>query len=327
MKNMIFVIAAILCIVKISVADDNSYRDVLENLEDRLISRLQETEVGSLRAQMDTHTETERDENFLNEGQKSDEFKAKKRRPPFAIDRVKPLPVCRPYVPFLPTSTCCERGFAYVDLTKNSPCNAIDTATGIEFLQEPTSQSGVTEDCSKTALLKVNFEKFTKVPCDYCLRKPLCGRRMLRIDLKLSSGTRSNWGFNIGDSRTNDGWKGDSNTQINDAETDGRFPAVRVYQSDKCPTRFPLKTFPNAIGPDVQEVTIYVSNQHIRIVNDQGLDEYVCDNCLYALNGQADSQGVNEDIYIGLNRVVSGRIDRNGVGVCSATLTWACPRW
>jgi hypothetical protein len=66
------------------------------------------------------------------------------------------------------------------------------------------------EACGKTMtiLLKsqINFEKFTKEPCDYCLRRPLCGRRMLRIDLTLSSGTRSGWGFNIGDSRTNDGY-------------------------------------------------------------------------------------------------------------------------
>ncbi|XP_060604072.1 uncharacterized protein LOC132756946 [Ruditapes philippinarum] len=323
-KNLLnFVIITIIFALSVVASKGNSnvpnYHDELSKLENHLIARLLKNDVDA-KLELDSA-----DENTNFGGHDIHEQKKRLRIPDGA--RFRPLPICRPYVPFLSTFQCCERGFTHVDLTNNSPCDGINTAAGVEILQQPTAQTSLTGDCNKRALLKINFEKFTKEPCDYCLRRPLCGRRMLRIDLTLSSGTRSGWGFNIGDSRTNDGYKGDANTQINDAEAEGVFPAVRLYHSDRCNSVGSFKTFADAIGPNVNQVTIYVSNQHIRIMNDQGFDEYVCDNCLYALNGQADSQGINEDIYIGLNRVITGRSDRNGQGVCSATLTWICPRW
>ena len=57
--------------------------------------------------------------------------------------------------------------------------------------------------------LQINFEAITSNPCDLadgCLYGPYCGRRMLRIDLELSSQTRSGVLFNVGDSQSNNGY-------------------------------------------------------------------------------------------------------------------------
>ncbi|XP_052275399.1 uncharacterized protein LOC127874806 isoform X3 [Dreissena polymorpha] len=186
--------------------------------------------------------------------------------------------------------------------------------------------------CSLRALLKVTFDKLP--PCiSGCLNYPLCGKSMLRVDLTLSPTSRSGWLFDIGDSVSNDGHSGDGNHQTNDAEVDAPYPNVNVQPSDKClntnpPTPRPLTTYANAVQlGSVNRVTLFISNEHVRITNDQGLNRILCHKCLFALNGSADpsSGGVNQDIYIALNRVITGRVDRNGVGVCSARLSWVCP--
>lgn len=217
---------------------------------------------------------------------------------------------------------CCPSGVTIVKLTNNAPFNKINDAFGIDVISGPTAQRGITTDCSKMALLKVNFERIQT--SNNCVNSPMCGRRMLRIDLKLSPGTRSKFLFNVGDSRTNNGYSGDRSTQENDSEGEGLFPHVQVYGSDKCQSRR-FGRFTNAISSAVSSVTIYVGPQYFRVLNDQGFDEYVCDSCIFALSGQSDNQGsVNEDVYVALNRVVDGTY-RNGIGVCSATLSWVCP--
>lgn len=217
---------------------------------------------------------------------------------------------------------CCQLGFTQIDLTNNAAFNVINGAPGIVVISSPTAQ-GVSTDCSKMALLKVNFNRFTPAPPS-CLNYPVCGRYLLRIDLKLSPGTRSGYLFNIGDSNTNNGYGGDGSTQENDSEVDGFSSIIRVFGSDKCGTTH-FASYSNATGSAVSSVTIYIGPQYFRVVNNLGFDESVCDDCMFALSGQSDNQGsINEDVYVALNRVVSYTY-RNGIGVCSATLSWVCP--
>ncbi|KAH3736192.1 uncharacterized protein LOC127851674 [Dreissena polymorpha] len=182
--------------------------------------------------------------------------------------------------------------------------------------------------CSLRALLKVTFDKLPSC-IDGCLRYPLCGKRMLRVDLELSPTNRSYFMFDIGDSVSNDGYGGDYSDQTNDAEIDAVFPNVYVRPSDHCPDppRL-LATYTDAVKlGSVNRITLFISNEHIRITNDQGLNQILCHKCLFALNGQPDPSvgGVNQDIYIALNRVIADRADRYGFGVCSARLSWVCP--
>ncbi|WAR05041.1 hypothetical protein MAR_020410 [Mya arenaria] len=210
-----------------------------------------------------------------------------------------------------------------VDLREGGVCHTNGGAA--EVLTKPTGPASDEKQCNKQAVLKVAFDKLESCTC--CAKFPECGRRMLRIDLELSSGPRSGFMFNIGDSKSNNGYAGDSNDQFNDAELDGSYPNIKAWASDKCKVK-PLKTYANALVTNaVSHVTMYVSNEHVRVTNDNGLDEYLCHECLFALNGQPDSSrgGINEDIYVALNRVVAG--GRIGVGVCSAKLSWVCPDW
>ena len=71
----------------------------------------------------------------------------------------------------------------------------------------------------------------------------------------------------------------------------------------------------------------WIKNKYLRVTNDFGLFDSACNNCLFALNGQADAEGVeNEDIYIGANRVVSSTA-RTGVGLCFMKLRWVSTQY
>ena len=100
-----------------------------------------------------------------------------------------------------------------------------------------------------------------------------------------------------------------------------------MYGSDKCLQQSNYLTgIANITSPDAEKVTIFIGNNFIRVKNDAGVDERLCEDCYYALNGQSDtsSGGINENVYVALNRVVQST-SRNGNGVCEATLKWACP--
>ena len=114
---------------------------------------------------------------------------------------------------------------------------------------------------------------------------------------------------------------GDGNHQNNDAEADGKAPHIYVYGNDGCKSKqFP---FYNALSKHANHVTVWVGNEYIRVKNDIGFDREMCSGCLFSLNGQPDKI-VNEEIFIKLNGVISGRNDRNGHGICGASLSWEC---
>lgn len=236
------------------------------------------------------------------------------KRPPF-VKPVRPVTISNPC-----SRACCDKRQTKVYLGDLAP--GVDNGMpGIVTVLQPPTPNG-NEKCSKTALLKVRFDKFGGCP--------FCGRYLLRIDLELSRVARppassKKFMFNIGDSQSNNGFKGDSNHQTFDAEADGLGNNINVWSNDNC-KRFKSVSFPNAIGPDVSHVSIYIGNEYIRVTNDAGMDQELCSDCLYALNMQPDKT-VNQDIYVALNRVVSGTPSRNGYGVCAATLSWDCGKY
>ena len=129
--------------------------------------------------------------------------------------------------------------------------------------------------------------------------------------------------------------EGDNSDQYYDADIDGIHPSVYLRSSDKCNYNRSLDqlakyTDASSFHHGVSRVTLYISNEHVRITNDQGLDEYLCHECLFALAGQKDqSTGLpNDKIFIALNRVILARADRTGKGICKAKLSWVCkPVW
>ncbi|KAK3596739.1 hypothetical protein CHS0354_036363 [Potamilus streckersoni] len=178
--------------------------------------------------------------------------------------------------------------------------------------------------CDAKVLLKATFRRSNQtVPCQGCTRVPQCGNQMLKIELWMSP-TKNGISFHAGDSISNDGYGGDNNTQENDAEFHFYNYEQRLYGSDKCLNMSQLLfSLPNT---SAHWVTIYIGNEFIRVSTPFGDAYELCSNCLFALNGQSDSQGtMNEDVYVGLNRIIENSYLGDGRGVCGVVISWACP--
>ncbi|KAL5019588.1 hypothetical protein ScPMuIL_002480 [Solemya velum] len=177
--------------------------------------------------------------------------------------------------------------------------------------------------CGSTAVIKATFDKIK--PLNGCVSEPLCGKRMLKIQLTVHNSVIGGHHTNVGDSSSNNGYGGDGGTQENDAEAHGLDSNLLLYKSDKCNTS--KEVFPGIFLPMVgnNKVTIWVSNEFIRVATTNSFEVYRCNDCLYALNGQSDNESgvTNEDVYIALNRVIAG--GRYGTGICKAKINWVCP--
>lgn len=222
----------------------------------------------------------------------------------------------------------CVSGILDMDLTSPSAVSSL-SLSGVTVIQKPSSNPNADYNkmkCSANALLKVNFQKLTNDEEKYpvgCLKVACCGRRMLKVTMTLSPGTRAGHMFNFGDSSTNNGYAGDAGTQSNDAELHGTFPSPTLWSHDKCATSS-LSTFTNLLASGTTTVTAWISNEYLRIQTDNGFQQRICHECLWSLNGQTDTEGPkNEDVYLAFNRVVANSA-RYGVGICKVAMSWEC---
>ncbi|MFM6807547.1 MAG: beta strand repeat-containing protein, partial [Dolichospermum sp.] len=127
------------------------------------------------------------------------------------------------------------------------------------------------------------------------------------------------WTLNIGDSATNDGYKGDASTQSNDAELQILNQNLTVYGNDYTPTTLnPLANITN-FANNVNSVELVISNGQV-VWNSPNAVGSLNTPYLYALNGQPDAEGpVNYDVYASLNRVINGTY-RIGSGASKVTI-------
>lgn len=217
---------------------------------------------------------------------------------------------------------CCPRqnGLS-IDLNRG-------TFTGtLEGVSHPSfqAQSSANAKCSYMATLRANFQTLTKCLYDWhqdgCVSFPMCGRRMLRIDMFLGD-DRKGYMFNVGDSPSNNGWGGDASDTENDAEIFGLYPTLFEFKSDLCHSM--RTTWANGLlAPDVKRVTIFVANNYVKITNDKGFEAKDCNRCIFALSGQDPNDRANT-LYMAFNRVISGSY-RSGTGVCNVNIRWECP--
>ncbi|KAL5020384.1 hypothetical protein ScPMuIL_003276 [Solemya velum] len=223
---------------------------------------------------------------------------------------------------------CCVKESMKLNLRKKTPIVNTQAIDGIVLQHLGTQgQNPYCNDneciCGSTAVIKATFDKIK--PLDGCVTEPLCGKRMLKIQLTVHNSVIGGNHTNVGDSSSNNGYGGDGGTQENDAEAHGHDSNLLLYKSDKCNTA--LVTFSNVFIPTNggSKVTIWISNKFIRVATTNFFEEHRCSDCLYALNGQSDngSGGTNEDVYIALNRVIAG--GRYGTGICKAKINWVCP--
>ena len=139
---------------------------------------------------------------------------------------------------------------------------------------------------------------------------------------------------NIGDSRTNNGFAGDGATQSNDAEmqigTRLDLPQDTIFfedlsiwgKDDTDRNIFPgglLQTVPDIVSQG-SKLNLTVKDEFLAWNNNEGISGNLNSPLLYALNGQADTEGsVNYDIFAAFNRTVASR-SRIGLGVGEVTI-------
>nr|KAG5686001.1 hypothetical protein BaRGS_028334 [Batillaria attramentaria] len=128
-------------------------------------------------------------------------------------------------------------------------------------------------------------------------------RKRAEIFMRFSNST--DWSFNVGDSRTNNGWGGDAATQDSDAEVHSRSRTILFYGKGIQGSQWYGHLYSGQDFID-DAVTLNVADE-LAVANNGNDLLYFNTYKTFALNGQADSEGpVNYDVYLGMNRVVAG---------------------
>ncbi|XP_041354392.1 uncharacterized protein LOC121372175 [Gigantopelta aegis] len=157
--------------------------------------------------------------------------------------------------------------------------------------------------CSKRGVLKLTFNSAG------------LAKRKVRIDMTFSN--PKGYSFNIGDSRTNNAWGGDSRTQSRDAEIHSYNKGMHVYSNDyNSPKahKYVTSTYKTSLQ-------FIITDGIVTWNNGEGYFNSIIKNDLFALKGQSDTEGsVNYDIYLAMNRVIYG--GRRGSGLCSVGIKW-----
>lgn len=164
-----------------------------------------------------------------------------------------------------------------------------------------------------------------KITLDSAYNPSLYAEAVFRITYTQPYGT--GWTVNIGDSSTNDGWKGDSGTQSNDAEMQIVNNSMAVYGNDYRPDITPLFSQSLLQGFNYTDIILRIKDRSFgwkQLVADRfgNMNSYggeVRSQYLYALNNQEDTGLKNNDIYASFNRTI-GNASRNGKGVGSVKI-------
>ncbi|MBC2693676.1 MAG: hypothetical protein HF982_00005 [Desulfobacteraceae bacterium] len=123
------------------------------------------------------------------------------------------------------------------------------------------------------------------------------------------------WTVNVGDSKSNNGYKGDGGHQSNDAEMQILGNTLTVYGSDYTPQDIdPLLNYSSVATTDQSIIWLSIKDQffgwHYKGYTGEHSSPY-----LFALNGQNDDEGpINYDVYAAFNRTI-GSSERDGSGV------------
>lgn len=127
--------------------------------------------------------------------------------------------------------------------------------------------------------------------------------------------------FNLGNSRTNNGWSGDSSTNSNDSEAQGYNTGMYLYASDFGGSAGLMSTPAFAAGQDVG--TAIACDGYYAYESSLGFNEVYDANIMQIDGDEPDPQagGINDTLlWLGVNRVVAG--GRTGSGVVGLTVTF-----
>lgn len=134
-------------------------------------------------------------------------------------------------------------------------------------------------------------------------------------------GTPKAWSTNLGDSPTNDGFAGDAGTTNHDAE---------LWVLDESLSLAPATPGPNIDNPlAVQNLSLtdsslkfVVKNQFVSWGQPYSVVQEPATQNLFAIPDTTVPLADQRAIYLGLNRVISGRSDRTGCGARRVMITF-----
>lgn len=160
------------------------------------------------------------------------------------------------------------------------------------------------------------------------LRDPAIGNPFKYAQFRISyDAAPTGLSVNIGDSSTNDGGSGDGATQSNDAELQigsllgdvANYSRLQLLGNDLTPPAAKVQAEVAGLVTGPGELFLTIGNEMAAWDNGAGYSGNASSPYLFALDGQADSEGpINYDIYAAFNGVVAG--GRYGTGVGQVTI-------
>ncbi|RMG11775.1 MAG: hypothetical protein D6731_14980 [Planctomycetota bacterium] len=155
------------------------------------------------------------------------------------------------------------------------------------------------------------------------VRVDLYGYRFLEVVADYDAAP-AGFTLDLGDSSTNDGGAGDAATQSNDAEVEVHRGDLRAWSNDDLPANQRKLAEWSRVVVEGTRLRLRIADGELRWQTARGTqreDGRCLSPHLFALDGQPDREGpVNYEVFLGLNRVVSGRRDRTGSGLARVRL-------
>ncbi|KAL5019841.1 hypothetical protein ScPMuIL_002733 [Solemya velum] len=216
---------------------------------------------------------------------------------------------------------CCIEGSVNVNLENGvQRKGTLPGITNLTPFAMPTTTTHPGNQCMTRAAFKINFQHI--MPLFGCVKRPMCGRRFLRIKLYLHPTERPN-PFTIADID----WRAaDHDDYNNDGGLSSWDGNLDVFPNNWCVRRDAHELFDDAIKNATNCVTIWIGNNYFRLKTDTGFLIERCYRCMFSLNWQfnysplfMNKGGPEQDIFVYLN----GKDERGG-GVCKASFNWIC---
>jgi hypothetical protein len=133
-------------------------------------------------------------------------------------------------------------------------------------------------------------------------------------------GTPKGWSVNLGDSPTNDGFAGDAGTTDHDAELWILDEDLSLASASSGPIDSPLAMQHFALNDG--SLKFVVKNQFVSWGNPYGLVQEQATKNLFTIPDITVPAADQRAIYLGLNRVITGRSDRTGCGARRVMITF-----
>ncbi|KAL5020004.1 hypothetical protein ScPMuIL_002896 [Solemya velum] len=189
--------------------------------------------------------------------------------------------------------------------------------TDLTPLPSPTTTTHPGNQCMARAAFRINFQHI--MPLFGCVKRPMCGRRLLRIKLILHPTERPD-SFTIADIAWGAGNHDDYNKDGGFSTLDGN---LRVRPNNWCNMNS-VEMFDGAIRNATRWIKIWIGNNYFRLKTDTGFLIERCYRCMFSLNWQFNYSpllihegGPEQDIFDYLNGKYGG-----GGGVCRASFKW-----